>query len=72
MRYDLRIYFIIYREPLGKWEIKKCPPTTRLMFVPILGHFNFKVFYYYYFFLCSFCFVLLFCFVFVCSYLGAF
>uniref|UniRef100_A0A7S4KUF3 SH3 domain-containing protein n=1 Tax=Paramoeba aestuarina TaxID=180227 RepID=A0A7S4KUF3_9EUKA len=31
------------REPLGKWEISKCAPSARLMFVPILGHFNFKV-----------------------------
>lgn len=35
--------FSISREPLSKWEITVCPPNTRLMYVPIFGHFNFKV-----------------------------
>ena len=30
-------------EPLGKWEKDNCPANTRLMYVPVLSHFNFKV-----------------------------
>jgi hypothetical protein len=30
------------REPLGKWEKDNCPAATRLMYVPVLTHFNFK------------------------------
>ena len=30
-------------EPLGRWEVGLCPPDSRLMFLPIMGHFEFVV-----------------------------